>query len=264
MGTRARRHPVTLQIGIAHRGLNEFSDWLGSRPHQPSRWSLCERTHFFNPDAQLAWHPDTPLDQVIAEIEPAFTAATTLAEPSALRDYLWNDEPLHVGFHRRNRIAHELLTGWNEASEQELTAWKETTASNNAVTLAEATLRKYLETGQTPTTSNTTQTDTDHPHPTPQLRTSSGQTPACSQLDQCMNLYPGPLFAQRPVDMAGLMSAAKCPVILGAGEADPMVTEQELAAYVDDPRIATGSGHNPQVEDPVWFAELIQEAALLT
>lgn len=71
-------------------------------------------------------------------------------------------------------------------------------------------------------------------------------------------------FAQRPVDMAGLMAAAKCPVILGAGEADPMVTRDELADYVADPRIAVGSGHNPQVEDPVWFAELIQEAAQLT
>lgn len=70
-------------------------------------------------------------------------------------------------------------------------------------------------------------------------------------------------FAQRPVDMHGLMNAATCPVILGAGETDPMVTRDELAEHVDEPRIAAGSGHNPQIENPAWFAELIEHAALL-
>ena len=68
-------------------------------------------------------------------------------------------------------------------------------------------------------------------------------------------------FAQRPVDMAGLMAAATCPVILGAGEDDAMVTQADLAAFVDDPRIAAGCGHNPQVEDVAWFVSLIREAA---
>jgi pimeloyl-ACP methyl ester carboxylesterase len=68
-------------------------------------------------------------------------------------------------------------------------------------------------------------------------------------------------FAQRPVDISGLMAAAKCPVLLGAGENDKMVNRDDLAAHVANPRIAAGRGHNVQVEDPAWFASLIMEAA---
>ncbi len=64
-------------------------------------------------------------------------------------------------------------------------------------------------------------------------------------------------FAQRPLDMRGLMDAATCPVTLGAGERDAMVTESDLAAYVQEPRIAAGRGHNVQVEDPSWLAGLL-------
>lgn len=68
-------------------------------------------------------------------------------------------------------------------------------------------------------------------------------------------------FAQRPVDMAGLMAAARCPVVLGAGEHDAMVSKSELAGFTDDPRIAVGVGHNAQVESPAWFASLIRDAS---
>lgn len=66
-------------------------------------------------------------------------------------------------------------------------------------------------------------------------------------------------FAQKPVDMAGLMAAARCPVVLGAGEHDAMVTAADLSAYVSDERIAAGRGHNVQVEDPAWVATLVQD-----
>ncbi len=68
-------------------------------------------------------------------------------------------------------------------------------------------------------------------------------------------------FAQRPLDMAGLMAAARCPVVLGAGEQDAMATAAELAIHTDHPRIAEGRGHNVQVEDPAWLAGLIAEVA---
>jgi pimeloyl-ACP methyl ester carboxylesterase len=61
--------------------------------------------------------------------------------------------------------------------------------------------------------------------------------------------------------MAALMAAARCPVVLGAGEHDAMATDAELAAFVDQPRIAGDRGHNVQVEDPGWVATLIEEAA---
>lgn len=67
-------------------------------------------------------------------------------------------------------------------------------------------------------------------------------------------------FGQRALDMRGLVTAAKCPVVLGAGEHDPMVTEADLAHFVDDPRIAPTRGHNVQVEDPRWVCELIEHA----
>lgn len=66
-------------------------------------------------------------------------------------------------------------------------------------------------------------------------------------------------FAQRAVPMASLMAAAQCPVILGAGERDTMVTAEHLARYVDTPRIAAGRGHNVQVEEPAWVAGLLAE-----
>ena len=68
-------------------------------------------------------------------------------------------------------------------------------------------------------------------------------------------------FAQRPLDMSGLMAAARCPVVLAAGEGNPMATAAQLSVHTDRPRIAPGRGHNVQVEDPAWIAELIAEAA---
>jgi pimeloyl-ACP methyl ester carboxylesterase len=67
-------------------------------------------------------------------------------------------------------------------------------------------------------------------------------------------------FAQRPPDMAGLMAAARCPVILAAGEHDAMSTSADLARFTDAQRIGAGLGHNAHVEDPAWVAELIAAA----
>ncbi len=68
-------------------------------------------------------------------------------------------------------------------------------------------------------------------------------------------------FGQRPLDMAGLMAAARCPVTLAAGQHDPMATVDQLAAHADRPEIAAGRGHNVQVEDPVWVAGQNADAA---
>ena len=62
-------------------------------------------------------------------------------------------------------------------------------------------------------------------------------------------------------ELMGAVGAAGIPVILGAGEHDAMVTEADLAAHVPDPRIAAGNGHNVQVEDPAWFAQLVEEVS---
>ncbi|MDG1087146.1 MAG: alpha/beta fold hydrolase [Acidimicrobiales bacterium] len=70
-------------------------------------------------------------------------------------------------------------------------------------------------------------------------------------------------FAQRPVDPAGLVGAANCPVILGAGENDAMVSFDDMVAHVPNPRIATGAGHNVQVDNPTWVVSLIHEVANL-
>lgn len=67
-------------------------------------------------------------------------------------------------------------------------------------------------------------------------------------------------FAQNALDMRGLVDAARCDLILGAGENDAMVSAEDLAHYVHQPRIAAGAGHNVQVEDPAWVAGLVAEA----
>lgn len=51
-------------------------------------------------------------------------------------------------------------------------------------------------------------------------------------------------------DMAGLLAAAACEVVLARGEHDPMVSHAELAALVTDPVTLPGLGHNAHVEDP--------------
>jgi pimeloyl-ACP methyl ester carboxylesterase len=71
-------------------------------------------------------------------------------------------------------------------------------------------------------------------------------------------------FAQEPVDMPALLAAARCPVWLGAGEHDTMATEAELSVFTDSPHIASGRGHNVQVEDPAWVAGVIDQLATAT
>lgn len=66
-------------------------------------------------------------------------------------------------------------------------------------------------------------------------------------------------FAQQALDMRSLMDAARCDVILGAGERDAMVSADDLSAFVHQPRMAAGAGHNVQVENPAWVAGLLAE-----
>ena len=68
-------------------------------------------------------------------------------------------------------------------------------------------------------------------------------------------------FAQRALDMAGLLAAAQCPVVLGAGADDAMCPASDLAAFTDDPRIADDAGHNVQIERPEWVVEQIEALA---
>lgn len=68
-------------------------------------------------------------------------------------------------------------------------------------------------------------------------------------------------FAQRALDMAGLLRAVNCPVVLGAGEHDAMCPADDLAMFTDAPRIAEGAGHNVQLERPDWVADRIRELA---
>lgn len=50
--------------------------------------------------------------------------------------------------------------------------------------------------------------------------------------------------------MPGLLAAARCPVLLAAGERDPMSGAADLRALVEAPVILAGLGHNAQVEGP--------------
>jgi pimeloyl-ACP methyl ester carboxylesterase len=51
-------------------------------------------------------------------------------------------------------------------------------------------------------------------------------------------------------DMAGLLARAQCPVVLARGQHDAMVTDDDLAALVNDAVVLPGLGHNAHVEDP--------------
>ena len=58
-------------------------------------------------------------------------------------------------------------------------------------------------------------------------------------------------------DMAALLAAVTCPVVLGRGEHDPMVTHEQLASLVADPVTLPGLGHNAHVEDPAAVLALV-------
>jgi len=62
-------------------------------------------------------------------------------------------------------------------------------------------------------------------------------------------LDPG-AFAVGAPDMDGLLAAARAPVLLAAGEHDPMSPVEHLQALVPDPLVLKGLGHNAHVEDP--------------
>src|SRR3989442_2099251 len=68
-------------------------------------------------------------------------------------------------------------------------------------------------------------------------------------------------FAVGAPDMTGLIAASRAPVVLAAGERDPMSTAPQLRAVVPDPVILPGLGHNAHVEDPAALWLLLQRLA---
>ena len=58
-------------------------------------------------------------------------------------------------------------------------------------------------------------------------------------------------------DMAELLAAVACRVVLARGERDPMVTHEQLAALVPEPVTLPGLGHNAHVEDPAAVLALL-------
>ncbi|HEX4723228.1 MAG TPA: alpha/beta fold hydrolase [Pseudonocardiaceae bacterium] len=58
-------------------------------------------------------------------------------------------------------------------------------------------------------------------------------------------------------DMVGLLGMARCPVVLAAGEHDPMSRPADLLALRDDAVTLPGLGHNAHVEDPAAVLPLL-------
>lgn len=70
-------------------------------------------------------------------------------------------------------------------------------------------------------------------------------------------------FAVGAPDMEGLLAAARAPVVLAAGERDPMSPAEHLRGLVADPVVLTGLGHNAHVEDPAALRPLLGRLAEL-
>lgn len=62
-------------------------------------------------------------------------------------------------------------------------------------------------------------------------------------------------------DMDGLLAAARAPVLLAAGEHDPMSPVEHLRPLVPEPVVLKGLGHNAHVEDPAAFVPLLDRLA---
>lgn len=59
-------------------------------------------------------------------------------------------------------------------------------------------------------------------------------------------------------DMPALLAAARCPVVLAAGENDPMSRPGQLGALDPDAVTLAGLGHNAHVEDPAAVRALLK------
>lgn len=68
-------------------------------------------------------------------------------------------------------------------------------------------------------------------------------------------------FAVGKPAMEGLLAAARCAVVLAAGEHDPMSPVEHLQALVPDPVVFKGLSHNAHVEDPAVLLPLIDQLA---
>ncbi|MGW7532921.1 alpha/beta fold hydrolase [Amycolatopsis sp. NPDC054798] len=66
-----------------------------------------------------------------------------------------------------------------------------------------------------------------------------------------------PAFGVGRPDMPGLLAAARCPVVLAAGENDPMCRPEQLRDLVPEAVVLAGLGHNAHVEDPAAVAALL-------
>jgi pimeloyl-ACP methyl ester carboxylesterase len=64
-------------------------------------------------------------------------------------------------------------------------------------------------------------------------------------------------FAVGAPDAAGLLAAARSPVVLARGASDPMVSAAQLAALSPGSVDVPGTGHNAHVEDPAAVAALL-------
>lgn len=58
--------------------------------------------------------------------------------------------------------------------------------------------------------------------------------------------------------MAGLLAAAKCPVLMARGETDPLVTTEQISALGLEPVVLAGRGHSAHVEDPAAVRALLE------
>ncbi|OLR94595.1 alpha/beta fold hydrolase [Actinokineospora bangkokensis] len=65
-------------------------------------------------------------------------------------------------------------------------------------------------------------------------------------------------FAVGAPDVAGLLRAARCPVVLATGERDPLCSGEQLAALVEDPVVLPGLGHDAHVADPAAVLGLVR------
>jgi pimeloyl-ACP methyl ester carboxylesterase len=69
---------------------------------------------------------------------------------------------------------------------------------------------------------------------------------------------PATLAVGRP-DVAGLLAAARAPVVWARGEHDPLVSDADLRPLAGSHTVLPGLGHNAHVEDPAAIWALLAE-----
>lgn len=120
-----RRHPLSVQLGIASRPLNEALASLEDVESRPLRWSISGEQRHFRPTAPWSYLPSVAPTKVVEDIAVSIDELGTWASHEGVHRFLSADVPLRAETWRRTRIIAAALADDHVGAETALSEWRE-------------------------------------------------------------------------------------------------------------------------------------------